>query len=73
HYESRDNVKVSQNGWSGLLSAEAGHPFVLSGTDTGPGWLLEPQAQLAYQYVSLQKFSDGVRDVDQNGQSGLRG
>ncbi|EAC1938374.1 autotransporter outer membrane beta-barrel domain-containing protein [Escherichia coli] len=73
HYESRDNVKVSQNGWSGLLSAEAGHPFVLSGTDTGPGWLLEPQVQLAYQYVSLQKFSDGVRDVDQNGQSGLRG
>ncbi|HEI1767229.1 TPA: autotransporter outer membrane beta-barrel domain-containing protein [Escherichia coli] len=73
HYESRDNVKVSQNGWSGLLSAEAGHPFILSGTDTGPGWLLEPQAQLAYQYVSLQKFSDGVRDVDQNGQSGLRG
>ncbi|HEG1789285.1 TPA: autotransporter outer membrane beta-barrel domain-containing protein [Escherichia coli] len=73
HYESRDNVKVSQNGWSGLLSAEAGHPFILSGTDTGPGWLLEPQVQLAYQYVSLQKFSDGVRDVDQNGQSGLRG
>ncbi|EOT5917338.1 autotransporter outer membrane beta-barrel domain-containing protein [Escherichia coli] len=73
HYESRDIVKVSQNGWSGLLSAEAGHPFVLSGTDTGPGWLLEPQVQLAYQYVSLQKFSDGVRDVDQNGQSGLRG
>ncbi|MCH6987214.1 autotransporter outer membrane beta-barrel domain-containing protein [Escherichia coli] len=73
HYESRDNVKVSQNGWSGLLSAEAGHQFILSGTDTGPGWLLEPQAQLAYQYVSLQKFSDGVRDVDQNSQSGLRG
>ncbi|HAZ3798557.1 TPA: autotransporter outer membrane beta-barrel domain-containing protein [Escherichia coli] len=73
HYESRDNVKVSQNGWSGLLSAEAGHPFILSGADTGPGWLLEPQVQLAYQYVSLQKFSDGVRDVDQNGQSGLRG
>ncbi|EPD7273144.1 autotransporter outer membrane beta-barrel domain-containing protein, partial [Escherichia coli] len=73
HYESRDNVKVSQNGWSGLLSAEAGHPFILSGTDTGPDWLLEPQVQLAYQYVSLQKFSDGVRDVDQNGQSGLRG
>ncbi|MEF7249309.1 autotransporter outer membrane beta-barrel domain-containing protein [Escherichia coli] len=73
NYESRDNVKVSQNGWSGLLSAEAGHPFILSGTDTGPGWQLEPQVQLAYQYVSLQKFSDGVRDVDQNGQSGLRG
>ena len=72
-YKARDGVAVSQNGWGAAVSAEVGRPFALGGSEKAGGWQIEPQAQLAYQYVGLKKFNDGIRQVDQNGQHGLRG
>lgn len=73
-YEPRNNKNVSQNGWGTALSAEVGHPFILSEqVDKNSEWLLEPQAQLIYQYVKLKNFNDGFRSVDQGNQQGLRG
>ena len=36
-------------------------------------WLIEPQAQLVYQYVGLKDFNDGIRQVSQDKQHSLRG
>ena len=73
-YESRDDVKVKQNGWGAALSAEIGRPLAITEHSPGEaGWLIEPQAQLIYQYVDLKNFNDGVRKVNQGGQHGLRG
>ena len=72
-YKARDGVAVSQNGWGAAVSAEVGRPFAFGGSEKAGGWQIEPQAQLAYQYVGLKKFNDGIRQVDQNGQHGLRG
>nr|MBP6562199.1 autotransporter outer membrane beta-barrel domain-containing protein [Neisseriaceae bacterium] len=68
-YESRDNINVSQNGWGGLVSAEVGRPYAVGSS----AWLVEPQAQLMYQYLHLSDFHDGKRKVDQDDQQGLRG
>ena len=73
-YESRDGYNVSQNGYGAALSVEAGRPYAITKhTSHEAGWMLEPQAQLIYQYVNLKDFNDGVRQVNQNGQHGLRG
>ena len=73
-YESRDDVKVKQNGWGAALSAEIGRPLAITEHSPGEaGWLIDPQAQLIYQYVDLKNFNDGVRKVNQGGQHGLRG
>ena len=39
-------------------SLEGGYPF-----DLGNDWLLEPQAQLVYQALSVDDFNDGAADV----------
>ena len=73
-YNSRDGYKGSQNGWGAALSAEVGRPYAISKHTAGEaGWLLEPQAQLIYQYVDLNDFNDGVRQVSEQGHHGLRG
>ena len=73
-YQSRDNVKVSQNGWGVALSAEVGRPYAISKHAPGEGgWMIEPQAQLIYQHVNLNDFNDGIRQVDQGSENGLRG
>ena len=73
-YNSRDGYQASQNGWGAALSAEVGRPYAISKHTAGEaGWLLEPQAQLIYQYVDLNDFNDGVRQVNEKGQHGLRG
>ena len=74
-YESRSGSNPDrQNGWGAAVSAEVGRPFALgNAAPSEGGWLIEPQAQLIYQYVKLDDFNDGVRHVDQNGQDGLRG
>lgn len=68
-YASRDGVGASQHGYGIGLSAEVGRPWQLGSSN----WQIEPQAQLSYQYVHLNNFNDGVRNV--SGQSGgtLRG
>ncbi|WP_338082297.1 autotransporter outer membrane beta-barrel domain-containing protein [Eikenella glucosivorans] len=73
-YQGRDSASVKQNGWAAALSAEVGRPFALgSHAENQGGWLIEPQAQLAYQYVGLKDFNDGIRQVSQDKQHSLRG
>ena len=73
-YNSAGLKQVKQNGFGALISAEIGRPYALTEhKENESGWLLEPQAQLTYQYLDLQSFNDDVRTVDQNDQHGLRG
>lgn len=68
-YEARNGVNVDQDGWGAGISAEVGRPYKLGNSH----WLIEPQAQLSYQYISLEDFNDGRAHVDQDDQHGLRG
>lgn len=73
-YNSEGLKQVKQNGFGALISAEVGRPYALTKHEASEsGWLLEPQAQLTYQYLDLKSFNDDVRTVDQNDQHGLRG
>jgi outer membrane autotransporter protein len=56
-------------GWGWGLSLEGGYPF-----DMGNGLILEPQAQLTYQRIRFDRFTDVDRiDVDLNSGESLRG
>jgi outer membrane autotransporter protein len=68
-YNARSNESVHQNGWGAALSAETGKSFTVYGNN----WFVEPQVQLAYQYLSLDNFNDGIRQIDQHNPSALRG
>jgi autotransporter family porin len=68
-YNARSNESVHQNGWGAALSAEAGKSFIVYGNN----WFVEPQAQLVYQYLSLDDFNDKYRHIDQHNPSALRG
>ncbi|PIT44371.1 hypothetical protein BHC46_10650 [Snodgrassella alvi] len=68
-YNARSNESVHQNGWGAALSAEAGKSFVVYGNN----WFVEPQAQLVYQYLSLDDFNDKYRHIDQHNPTALRG
>ncbi|WP_239373978.1 autotransporter outer membrane beta-barrel domain-containing protein [Snodgrassella gandavensis] len=68
-YNARTNESVHQNGWGAAVSAEAGKSFTVYGNN----WFVEPQAQLVYQYLSLDNFNDGIRHIDQHNPSALRG
>ncbi|PIT49484.1 autotransporter outer membrane beta-barrel domain-containing protein [Snodgrassella alvi] len=68
-YNARSNESVHQNGWGAALSAETGKAFTVYGNN----WFVEPQVQLAYQYLSLDNFNDGIRQIDQHNPSALRG
>lgn len=46
-------------GWGFDASLEGGYPFAL-----GNGWSVEPQAQLIYQYVSLDDGADAFGRID---------
>lgn len=73
-YQDRDSAAIKQNGWGAALSAEVGRPFALGNrAEHQGGWLIEPQAQLVYQYIGLKDFNDGVRQVSQDKQHSLRG
>jgi outer membrane autotransporter protein len=68
-YNARSNESVHQNGWGAALSVETGKSFTVYGNN----WFVEPQAQLVYQYLSLDDFNDGIRHIDQHNPSALRG
>jgi autotransporter family porin len=68
-YKARDGHNADQDGWGAGLSAEVGRPYKLGNSH----WLIEPQAQLSYQFVSLEDFNDGSAHVDQDDQHSLRG
>ncbi|KHK51694.1 transporter [Ralstonia sp. A12] len=58
---STDNVKGSANGNAVTGSVEAGLPIAL-----GNGLTLEPQAQLVWQWQSLNTLNDGISNVTWN-------
>ncbi|OXI65673.1 autotransporter outer membrane beta-barrel domain-containing protein [Burkholderia sp. AU28863] len=58
---SNDNVSGSTNGNAFTGSVEAGLPIAL-----GNGLTLEPQAQLVWQWLSLDRFNDGVSSIAWN-------
>ncbi|WP_144632493.1 autotransporter outer membrane beta-barrel domain-containing protein [Bordetella genomosp. 13] len=60
--------KATQNGYGLVLSQEVGQPLPMAGR-----LAIEPQAQLAYQYLKLRGFDDGISDVSGNGNHALRG
>lgn len=68
-YKSQDGRHSSQNGFGLGASVEVGRPWQLGNSQ----WSIEPQAQLAYQYVNLNKADDGVRKIDGQSDSALRG
>ena len=72
-YNSLDS-KAKNHGWGVALSGEVGRPFVLSKekTNNGDSWIIEPQAQLIYQYLGLNSFTDDMRSVHQDKQHNLR-
>jgi len=56
------------DGWGLAASIEAGKPFAL-----GQGWLIEPQAQLVYQHVSLDDNADHFGQFDYGNTDALYG
>lgn len=58
-----------QNGFGAGVSGEAGKPFALGVA----GIAIEPQAQLLYQYIHLNHFSDGISEIGTNTTNALRG
>ena len=56
------------DGWGLAASIEGGYPF-----DLGNGWLIEPQAQLVYQFLDLDDFNDGAADVRYSDEDSLAG
>ncbi|MGF6473144.1 outer membrane autotransporter protein [Paraburkholderia youngii] len=51
-------------------SLEVGYPFHLP---LGPGFVLEPQAQIIWQHVGLSEANDGLGSVDPGSASGVTG
>ncbi|MDQ0621961.1 autotransporter family protein [Paraburkholderia graminis] len=73
HYQNRYGdifgESASQHGFGAGVSGEIGKPFALGST----GVAIEPQAQLLYQYLHLNRFNDGVSPVSSSTTNGLRG
>lgn len=67
-YSSRNGIRAKQDGWSAIVSAEVGHQFSLAND-----FFVEPQAQLMYQHLSLDSFSDKARKVDPDTINAVRG
>ena len=67
--------QAKNHGLGVALSSEVGHPFALGKEkmNNGDSWVIEPQAQLIYQYLGLSRFNDDLRSVHQDKQHGLRG
>lgn len=59
--QSGNGVNGSSNGGAFTGSLETGLPLAL-----GNGLTLEPQAQLLWQWTSLDRFNDGISDVKWN-------
>ena len=68
-YKSIGGERLSQNGFGLGASVEVGRPWQIGNSQ----WLIEPQAQLAYQYVNLNSMDDGVRKIKGQSDGTLRG
>ncbi|OOH84841.1 hypothetical protein BMT54_12120 [Pasteurellaceae bacterium 15-036681] len=74
NYYPVNGLAAKNHGMSYVLSAEVGRPFDLTERKANEGnWLIEPQAQLVYQHLRLNKFNDGIRTVEQANNNALRG
>lgn len=74
-YTSGREPDSSNHLWGMVLSAEAGKPFTLTQNEqTGSSWIIEPQAQLIWQYRTFSAFTtDHNIKVEQDNRHGLRG
>jgi outer membrane autotransporter protein len=54
-------AKLTTDGWGFISSLEAGYPIPVLWL--GPGFVLEPQAQILWQQVSFNSGNDGLGDV----------
>ncbi|OZI34767.1 hypothetical protein CAL29_14960 [Bordetella genomosp. 10] len=72
HYRNKyDDIygdSGKQNGFGIALSQEVGKPFLVM-----PKLAIEPQAQLIYQYLKLNRFDDGVSSVSGTSDNAVRG
>ncbi|WP_233236961.1 autotransporter outer membrane beta-barrel domain-containing protein [Bordetella sp. LUAb4] len=72
HYRNKyDDVygnNGNQNGFGIALSQEVGKPFMVM-----PKLAIEPQAQLVYQYLKLNRFDDGVSSISGVSDNAVRG
>jgi outer membrane autotransporter protein len=64
------STKLQTQGSGFVSSLEGGYPVPLG---FGPGFTLEPQAQVIYQHVSLDPASDGIGTVALGSTSGVTG
>ena len=70
-------ARLDTDGWGFIASLEGGIPFALP--QLGPGFVIEPQGQIAWQKVSFGQRNDGLGEValgdttGTNGRLGLRG
>jgi len=55
---SNRGQKIHPDGWGIAASLEGGYPVAL-----GKGWALEPQAQIIYQWITLNNGSDSYGQV----------
>lgn len=71
-YKMKDIKNSKQKGYGLSLSGEIGKKINLTESSKGK-FVLEPQAQLTYQYLDLKEFKDEIREINSNEQYGLRG
>jgi outer membrane autotransporter protein len=67
-------ARLDTNGWGLIASLEGGYPFAWP--QFGPGFVIEPQAQILWQKVSFEQRNDGLGEVavgDTTGPSGRIG
>lgn len=68
---STNFASLSPNGTGFASSLEAGYPIPIPGL--GPGFVLEPQAQIVWEHVSFDDDNDGLGDVALGSTSGASG
>jgi len=74
HYESEATTRfteLSTPGFGVVTSLEAGYPIPLP--IFGPGFALEPQAQVVWQHVSFDDANDGLGEIELGSTSGVSG
>ena len=74
HYQGAASTRITALGTTGfgfVSSLEAGHPLRLP--MFGPGFVLEPQAQIVWQHVSLDDTNDRFGEIALGSTSGASG
>jgi outer membrane autotransporter protein len=69
-HASTSESNLPTDGWGFLASLEAGYPIPFA---FGPGFVLEPQAQVIWQHVSFDQKNDGLETIGLGATSGATG